>query len=169
MSIKNALRRLMTLAVPAVFLASCGGSTGSDSDMASGCYTVAGTYNTVTASKINEQCGLGLTASDLRDNRTVTFDQASGVAKVTNSDTSQFATGSVKCNTGMLTYGPASTMDSSCKWTASRTVSFTATGTNQLTLDVVENRSNVSQLAGGGTCRQPPGGCSIQYTLTLAK
>lgn len=132
-------------------------------------YSIGGNYATVVASNIQDGCNEGLQASNLQAARTIVYDVQSGAATVTSTNSgTQLGTGSVRCNKGMLVYGPATIENSSCRWTTDRTVDFVATGNYQVTLAVTDNRSSTQQVANGPQCGQPAS-CTTRFTLTMSK
>ena len=171
----NAARTLLlTLFAPALLTMSCGGS-GGDSMPSNGCpagttqFSIDATYSAVVASEINDGCNAGLTAKGLSNARIVTFDKASGMVTVKDSASgSTLGAGTIKCNHGTLTLGPATLSDGTCTWTTNRTVEFMATNDFQVTLKVTDNRTDPMRVQNGSPCNQGPS-CTIGFTLTMSK
>lgn len=180
MKIKNAFKVLATLALPVLLTASCGGVSdifGSDGGSTDVCptgttlYAVGSTYTNVVVSQITDGCQEGLTptTAGLTASRNVTYDKTSGIVTVTSSSSGTLlGSGPVKCNTGTLTYGPASVDNGSCTWTTTRSLDFRATGDYNLTVALTDDRTNTKQTAGGATCMQPSS-CTTRFTLTMTK
>lgn len=180
MKIKHAFKALATLALPVLLTASCGGVGdifGSDGGTNDVCpagttlYAVGSNYTTVVVSNLVDGCQEGLTTTTpgLTAARTVSYDKASGIVSVTGTQSATLlGSGPVKCNTGTLTYGPATVDNGSCTWTTTRTLGFKATGDYNVTLDLTDDRTNTKQTAGGATCMQPAS-CTTKFTLTMTK
>lgn len=178
------LMKLFALAVPVLFAAACGGDN-CDPITGLGCAnkdmgdTICppnttlfrlqnGLYNTTAVSGIQDGCNLGLNATVLSSQRNVVNDVSMGTVTITSQDGSTIlGTGPVKCNTGVLTYGPTVLQSGACRYESTRASNFVLSADNTFALQFTEARSKFSSVPGMNCTIVAP--CNIAFTLTMSK
>jgi len=178
------LMKLFALAVPVLFAAACGGDN-CDPITGLGCAnkdmgdTICppnttlfrlqnGLYSTTNVSGIQDGCSLGLTTTSLSSQRNVVNDTATATATITSQDNSTIlGAGPVKCNAGVLTYGPTTLETGACRYESTRSSNFTLTADNTFTLQYTETRSKFMSVPGMNCTIVAP--CNIAFTLTMNK
>jgi len=127
-----------------------------------------GLYNTTAVSGIQDGCNLGLNATVLSSQRNVVNDVTMGTVTITSQDGSTIlGTGPVKCNTGVLTYGPTVLQSGACRYESTRTSNFVLSADNTFALQFTEARSKFSSVPGMNCTIVAP--CNIAFTLTMSK
>ena len=184
--------KLFALAVPVLFAAACGGETCDpvtglgcpNNDMADIGKDMAdigpcsagttlfrlqtGLYNTANVSGIQDGCNLGLNTTTLSSQRSVVNDVNTGTVTITSQDGSAIlGSGPVKCNMGVLTYGPTLLQTGACRYESTRSSNFTLTADNTFTLQYTETRSKFMSVP-GMNCTIVAA-CNIAFTLIMSK
>lgn len=165
------LKQLVTLALPVLFSASCGGENGGNQGACPAGVTVYrvadGAYQSA-ASNVTETCNLGLTAAEISTPRTVVNDTGTGTVTILSADgTVILGTGPVRCNSGSLTFSGTLNNGTNCEYKSERSSQLTANGDNDFTLSYTETRSNWMPFNGMNCNMTAP--CSIQFSLKMKK
>lgn len=179
------LIKLLALAVPVLFAASCGGSGecnpllqnctgGNDMDICPAGTTLFrvqnGLYNTTMVTGIQDGCSLGLNMTNLSSQRNVVNDTTQGTVTVTSQDgTTILGTGPIKCNGGTIVSGPTTIETGNCRYSSTRSSAFTLTADNTFTLAYTETRSNWMTVPGSAMSCTTTAPCNIAFTLTMNK
>lgn len=178
------LIKLLALAVPVVFAASCGGG-GDCNPLLQNCADMPnndcaqgttlfrvqnGLYSTTMVTGIQDGCSLGLNMTNLSSQRNVVNDTTQGTVTVTSQDGSTvLGTGPIKCNSGTIVSGPTTLETGNCRYSSTRSSAFTLTADNTFTLAYTETRSNWMTVPGSATSCTTTAPCNIAFTLTMNK
>jgi hypothetical protein len=122
-----------------------------------------GSYTTMSAQVSMDTCQDGVMPADLMRNRTVENDTSTGNIIVKGATGAELGRGPVRCNTGMLTYGPMTIDDGFCRYTTTRASTITVTADATFTLNFRDDRSNTMNV---NNCPQPMT-CTVSWSATM--
>lgn len=173
---KTSLKSLAFLFAPVLLASACGGDIFGSSDMGTQvCVTTPfqlqmGNYTVMEppAITVQDTCAPPLTAADFRGKQiSVTNNTALGTITVASvSSGLEYGSGQVTCDKGVLSYSMFF-KTGGCNYKVTDQSNFTMVAANTFQLDLTENISDISQIAGMPTCTMKA--CTTKFFVQANK